>query len=369
MTADVLIAITLFQTGLMVVVVTGLFVGHGMGIRRDRRRERELGIIRDSVRRLLSHHLLAEEVSEILDGVSLGSVNAYVYEITSQTSGNEGEDVFRLLRGTRWHERVLRHADSRYWWRRLGAARAISGIAHAGHLLVIHRLLNDATPATRLAAASSLERLPSPALASAILDRAIDGHAVARNHLIQVLAASRTIVFPVLVERLASPQSDEELRVLLDLGALLGYPTLLQHVIPHANADSVEVRIAAATCLSNFPHPQASNALRRLLTDRSWQVRARAAASLGAVGAAEAINDLLLSLCDPNWWVRLRSAIALRLVGPAGIEALSRVDGRIDRYAFDMAHYVLELDEGAMAEYVGGSATDFATSPSGALAS
>jgi hypothetical protein len=34
-----------------------------------------------------------------------------------------------------------------------------------------------------------------------------------------------------------------------------------------------------------------------------------------------------------------------------------------------MAHYVLELDEGAMAEYVGGSATDFATAPSGALAS
>jgi HEAT repeat protein len=132
---------------------------------------------------------------------------------------------------------------------------------------------------------------------------------------------------------------------------------------------NMEIRVATATCLRNFPHPQATNALRRLLTDRSWQVRARAAASLGAVGAAEAIDDLLLSLCDPNWWVRLRSAIALRLVGPAGIAALERVDGRVDRYAFDMAHYVLELDNGAMAEYVGGSATDFATTPSGAMAS
>ncbi|MFV1986946.1 MAG: HEAT repeat domain-containing protein [Gemmatimonadota bacterium] len=369
MTVDFLIAITIFQTVLMAVVVSGLFIGHSTALRRDRLRETELALVRDAVRRFLAHRLLAEETIEILDDVSVGSLNIYVHEFAAQTSGSQGDTIFQLLRSTRWHQRVLRHATSRFWWRRLGAARAIASIARAEHLLVIHRLLNDATPATRLAAASALERLPSPALASAILDRAICGHAVVRNHLIEVLAASQTIVLPVLIERLRDPSGDDELRVLLDLGALLGYPTLLQHVVPHANSPAVEVRVAAATCLRNFPHPQSSNALRRMLTDRSWQVRARAAASLGAVSAAEAIDDLKLSLCDPNWWVRLRSAIALRLVGPAGIEELKRVDGRIDRYAFDMARYVLELDDGAMAEYVGGSATDFATAPSGALAS
>ncbi|MDX1394627.1 MAG: HEAT repeat domain-containing protein [Gemmatimonadota bacterium] len=369
MTVGFLVAVTIFQTVLTVLVVGGLFLGHRSGLRRDRRREDELAVIRECVRRFLAHRLLPEEVIAYLDDVALSSMNAYVHEFAAQTSGTEGEEVVRLLRATRWHRRMLLHARSRFWWRRLAAARALGVVAHAADLLVVHRLLNDPTPATRLAAASALERLPSPALAAAILDRAITGHAVARNHLIEVLAASRTIVLPVLIERLCAPSNDDELRVLLDIGALLGYPTLLQYVIPHANSDAIEVRVATATCLRNFPHPQATNALRRMLTDRSWQVRARAAASLGAVGAAEAIPDLLLSLCDPNWWVRLRSAIALRLVGPAGVEALRRVDGRIDRYAFDMALYVLELDDGAMAEYVGGSATDFATSPSGALAS
>ena len=369
MSATFLLWLTIFQLALIVVVITGLFTWHALAIRLDRRRERELELVRDALRRFLSRHLLAEEAVEVLDSVSIGSLNAFLHEFAAQTSGHEGEAVYELIRSTRWHRSVVRRAASRLWWRRLAAARAIASVAVAEHLILIHNLLNDPTPATRLAAASALERLPSPALASAILDRAISGHAVARNHLIEVLAQSRTIVLPVMIDRLVAPASDEELRVLLDLGALLGYPTLLPHVIPHAMSPAVEVRIATATCLRNFPHPQATNALRRLLTDRSWQVRARAAASLGGVGAAEAIPDLLLSICDPNWWVRLRSAIALRLVGPAGIAALRGVDGRIDRYAFDMAHYVLELDDGAMAEFVGGSATDFATTPSGALAS
>lgn len=369
MSADFLIALSVFQGVLLVIVVTGLFIGHVVSNRRDRLRSAELDIVRGALRRFLARRLLADEAIDVLDGVSIGSLNAFLHEFAAQASGHEGEAVFELIRGTRWHDRIVRHARSRFWWRRLGAARAIATIATAEHLMLVHTLVHDDTPAIRLAAASALERLPSPALAAAILDRAIGGHAVARNHLIEVLAASRTIVMPVLIDRLVAPKADAELRVLLDLGSLLGYPTLLPHVIPHAMSANVEIRVATATCLRNFPHPQASNALRRLLTDRSWQVRARAAASLGAVGAAEAIDDLLLSLCDPNWWVRLRSAIALRLVGPAGVAALERVDGRVDRYAFDMAHYVLELDNGAMAEYVGGSATDFATTPSGAMAS
>lgn len=369
MSADFLIALSLLQAGLLVVVVTGLLIGHAASVRRQRRREGELAVVRDALRRFLSRTLLADEAILILDRISTGSLSAFLHEFSARTADHDSEAVFELLSRTRWHRRIMAHARSRFWWRRLGAARAIATIARVEHLMVVHELVNDEVPAIWLAAASALERLPSPALASAILDRAIAGHAVGRNHLIEVLAASRTMVLPVLIDRLRAPADDAELRALLDLGTLLGYPTLLPHVIPYAMSSNMEIRVATATCLRNFPHPQTTNALRRLLTDRSWQVRARAAASLGGVGAVEAIDDLLLSLCDPNWWVRLRSAIALRLIGPAGISALARVDREIDPYAFDMAHYVLELGDGAMAEYVGGSAGDFTAARSGALAS
>lgn len=368
MSPGLLALVAVVQGFVLLLGLCALLCSHVGGRRRDGTRRRELERGRAILRDVTAGDRPHGSTVEALDELRPGTLSVLLGEVASQRGGSGGEAAIELLRRTRWHDRICRQARSRLWWRRLGAARALADLAAPGHLLLIHELLDDPAPAIRLAAASALERLPSPGLASAVLDRAVASHAVVRGQLIEILASSRTLVVPVMVDRLMSPASDEELRVLLDLCAILGYPSLLTHVVPHGDSASIEVRIAVATCLRNFPHPQAAGVLRRLLADREWQVRARAAASLGAIGAVEAGGELLGALCDANWWVRLRAAIALRLLGPGGVIALRAVDRGGDPYASDMARYVLGLDDGAMAEYVGGATTDFLTAPSGALA-
>lgn len=368
MSARALALVAIVQAVVLFVGLGGLILSHAAGRRRDRRRRRELRLGRELLRDTVAGTDTDERTVEALDTLHPDTLATLLGEIASRRGGSGGDAGLERLRRTRWHARICRHARSRLWWRRLRAAGVLADLAAPSHLLLIHELLGDRMPAIRLAAASALERLPSPGLASAVLDRAVASHAVVRGQLIEILAESRTLVVPVMVDRLVSPRSDDELRVLLDLTAILGYPSLLAHVIRHGDSKALEVRIAVATCLRNFPHPQAAAVLRRLLADPEWQIRARAAASLGAIGAVEAQTELLETLCDPNWWVRLRSAIALRLLGPTGVGALRAVDRDGDRYASDMARYVLGLDDGAMAEYVGGATTDFPTAPSGALA-
>jgi len=369
MVPRLLVWVALGQGLAMVLTVAGLLITHRIALRRDRRRFVELDRARSVIRRTLSHQMLQEEARVALDALHSRTLDAFLHEFAGRRSGEDREMVFQLLSGTCWHAGLGQQARSRLWWRRLRSARAITALAKPSHLPLVHELLGDPAPAVRLVAATALERLPSPGLASAMLERAIASHGAERNHLIEILADSDTLVLPVMTQRLAQPADDEALGVLLTLTGRLGFTSLLAYIVPHASSESVEVRIATANCLRNFPHPQTSNALRRLLTDRSWEVRARAAASLGPIGAIEAIDDLVFALRDPNWWVRLRSAISLRLIGPYGVEALRSLPPGEDRFAADMAGYILDLDDGAMAEYVGGAANDFSTASAPALAS
>ncbi len=373
MIPKLLIYFAVGQGVLLVVTVIALFATHWAFVGRDYSRAVELERARSIVRQYLARRMLAVEAQAELNVFGSHTLAAILHEFTANQSGDEREAIYQLLQGTRWYRKLPDIARSRFWWRRLRASRAISTLAAPEHLLLMHALLDDRSPAVRLSAATALERLPSPGLAAALLERAVASHGAERNHLVEILVQSETLVAPVITARLSQTADNETLRVLLRLASRVGDPALLTYVVPHASSESLEVRIAAATALRSFPHPQTSNTLRRLLTDRAWEVRARAAASLGIIGAVEAIGDLEMALCDPNWWVRLRSAIALRLVGPMGVEALRAVQAEIDRYAFDMAQYVLCLDEGVMAEYMGGATLDGSspsmTAPASAMAS
>lgn len=359
MSHSLLAFLALGQAVSVVFILGYLLASHRLGRRRDRRRARE-DKRADEIARLLSTGAMGEDDAvAAFDALAHDSLARFLRRASGQRGGMEGDRIAAALVRTRWHDRIQAHTRSPFWWRRFRAAQALTRLAGPRDLSTVHRLLSDPIPAVRLAAASTLPRLPSPGLATAILEQAAIGHSVIRNHLLEILAYSHALVVPVLLRKLESPGSEERLRALLDFAGLLPAPELLPYVAAHTDSRSAEVRVAAASALRGFPHPASAAALRRLLCDEEWHVRARAAASLGAIGAIEAIDDLCQTLCDPVWWVRLRSAIALRLIGPRGIRALSDFDRRRDRYAHDMARYVLKLDDAAMAEYVGGATIDF----------
>ncbi len=355
-----LLAIVAFTQAASILVVLGILTAtHWLGRRRDRRRSMEAEKA-DEIARCLGAGTIGEaEAAAAFDECHFDSLTHLLMRSSIQSGGAEGDRISGALRRTRWHQRLQSQTRSPFWWRRLRAAHALTRVAAPQDLETVHRLLSDSIPAVRLAAASALSRLPSPGLAAAILEQASGGHSVVRNHLLEILAYSRALVVPVLVTKLGAPGTTDRLKDLLDLAGLIPGGELLPQVVPHTDSSSREVRIAAARALRGFPHPGSAAALRRLLLDDEWEVRTQAAASLGAIGANEAVDDLCQALCDRVWWVRLRAAIALRLIGPRGIRALSDFDPERDRYGHDMAHYVLKLDDAAMAEYVGGVTIDF----------
>ena len=364
-----LFVFVLLQGASVVLLTAALGLAHAVGSRRSRRRAAELERGRALVRALLTRRCLPGEAVGALDEMPGAIVGALVHEVHALRDGRDRDIFHEVLRGTSWHADLVRRARSRLWWRRLAAARALSEVATAEHLLVVHALIEDEEPAVRLAAAPVIERLASPGLATALLERAIAARGAERNVLIEILAGTDTLVLPLLEERLRAPCEPDTLRVLLDLAARVRFPSLLPLLVPQAAHASREIRIAAATCLAHFPHPQSAGALRRLLEDPAWPVRARAAAALGTIGAVEAVDELLEALRDRAWWVRLRAALALRLLGPIGVEALRRVDPADDRFAHDMSRYVLSLDDRAVAEHVGGTTVDSGGMNLGALAS
>ena len=82
------------------------------------------------------------------------------------------------------------------------------------------------------------------------------------------------------------------------------------------------------------------------------QVRTQAASSLGVIRAVNARGVLHAALRDGNWWVRLRAGIALRQLGPSGIAVLRDLQDGTDRFAREMARYVLGLTDEAVADYL-----------------
>ena len=67
------------------------------------------------------------------------------------------DELVSLLRDSRWTKTISRQAASRFWWRRLAAARLLAFTATKADSATVRQLLDDKHPAVRTAAT----RLPA----------------------------------------------------------------------------------------------------------------------------------------------------------------------------------------------------------------
>ena len=120
------------------------------------------------------------------------------------------------------------------------------------------------------------------------------------------------------------------------------------HVAELARGDlystSKNLRLAAIRALGHYPDSESVSSLIPLLKHSEWEIRAIAARSLGYLGEKGTISELSLLLRDQIWWVRMNSAIALKRLGEEGTKVLELQNPHEDRYAYEMAQYVLTLD-------------------------
>lgn len=288
-----------------------------------------------------------------------GSVVAVLQRIGHHLGGEAWEGLVVSVRGTAWFEELEGRASSPFWWRRLSATSGYAMVALPDDAPILERLIRDRNSVVRLAAVTTIRRVLLDSTLEAVLDLADTKQSTVRKYVLETLTASRGLDLQLVQQRLDQAVEPRQLRTLLDLVTELGIPSFLDHVLPHATHPDLEVRIAVARALAEFPHPSSAASLGDLLADTAWQARAQAAAALGSIGAKEALPALRLALEDPSWWVRLRAGLALRRLGSDGVTALDRVRREDDRYAYDMARYVLALDYAAVAEYAGSSAVDY----------
>lgn len=359
MSVYVLTMVATLQVAFILLLLTTLVLGRALAAWRSPRREQAL----DELTAVANHWLSTggddTTLLETIEKSDFPTVVGVLQRLGSQVGGDVWEDLVVRVRTTRWFEQVKKRVHGRVWWRRLSATHALAMVAEPMDLPLIETLVHDKNPVVRLATVATLKRVQNAMLLDAALELADTTQTVVRRYLLEMLTQSPSLDLAVIADRIDHPTSMRQLRILLDLVAELGVPGFLDHVLPHAESPDLEVRIAVVRTLGEFPHPHSEAALLNLLTDSAWQVRAQAAASLGSTGAVGAASALREALTDRSWWVRLRAALSLRRLGPIGAEILLAVSPDEDKYAHEMARYVLGLDDAAVAEYGGTSVVDY----------
>lgn len=260
------------------------------------------------------------------------------------------DDLVTLLRDSRWTKTISRQARSRYWWRRLAAARLLAFTANRTDRPTVRQLLDDAHPAVRTAATRCLPRLDDPELVALVLDRLPALTPLVRASLTVTLRELLPYTVPAVLARLAQPASSAELETWINVVEVIGAPEAFAPLAGLATHASADVRLAVARALKRQFHVDASDVLERLLRDVDWRVRAQAARSLGALGAHEKTPQLATALADTAWWVRFRASLALAQMGEPGRRVLRASRHASDRMARDMSSLVCGLSDGSIIE-------------------
>jgi HEAT repeat protein len=254
------------------------------------------------------------------------------------------------LRNEAWVQRAIAGAPSRFWWRRIEAARALSLVGSASDRATVQRLLDDAQPEVAIAAVACL-----PLVANAdVITRELDRYATLTPMLGQYVRATLrempTLVDPELAARLQPHAEPIALAERVRLAAALELPRSLRAAVPLATHENAVVRAAVANALGRLPADASVRLLCTMLRDSSAAVREEAAASLGALGSPTAVPMLAASMRDPIWQVRRRAGLALAQLGEPGRSVVRTLRDDPDPYVASMATLASGLTEGALLE-------------------
>ncbi len=209
----------------------------------------------------------------------------------------------------------------------------------------ILRLLKDTIPLVRHEAILCAVRLGSKLLVNQLIDSMAGEARFAKYVYKDALREASEGVFSNIKERLLTEKNDKKRIVCMQLLAFKEDDAIVNYIGHDKYSPDMEVRIAVAKVLGFCSQPASVQMLTDLLKDKYWEVRAAAAKALGQLKAEQAILDLTQSLKDSRWWVRMHSAAALLNLGNEGLAVLKSQDPQRDRFAYEMAQYVIKHGE------------------------
>jgi HEAT repeat protein len=193
-----------------------------------------------------------------------------------------------------------------------------------------------------IAIVPALERLQSPELTAAVIERLPHLTPVVLAYLAWTMRRSGAPIAASIVELLRDADGPATVR-LAEFGAHLGDPSLRASFVTLAEHGDREVRARAALGLASMPGDEVVVALERLARDDAWQVRLQAIKALGRIAAPACLGTLRDALSDPIHWVRLRAGGALARLGDPGRQALAAATAGENAAARDVARLMLSL--------------------------
>ncbi len=292
-----------------------------------------------------------EPVVRAIRALPQGTAIGYVSLLARQTiPAAQREELAASLRGEPWIAAALAQRSSRFWWRRLEAARALSLVGESRDRAAVDALIFDPHPAVQVAAISALPRVADAVLIGSVLDRLFRFPKVVRQYLTSVLRQTRSAVGPALALRIRHGTELAELASWIELAEVIDDHEAIAAALLRGDHPAEGVRRAVARALRRHPGPDALRVLSALVGDRAPSVRAAAARTLGELGATASAPVLAPNLSDPVWLVRLRTAIALAQLGERGRAVLRAARDGDDRFAADMASMISGLSDGALLE-------------------
>jgi HEAT repeat protein len=349
----VLAVVALAQAAFLVLLAVFLVLRRRYDVRRRASFDTSSAALREPLAAWLSGSRPLSAFLEVLRRFPRGTQVGFASHLARTVIPAEQRDELAVvLRDEAWAKRALRAARSRWWTRRLEAARCLALMGTPADRGTLLGLLQDPVPAVAVAAVGALPRVADPAMIDALLIPYLRLAPIVRLYVNGVLRDLRSVVEPVLLARLVPAAPARELAPLVRLAAELDIPRVLaslEHLARHPDA---EVRAEVARAVSRLPRESTFTLLIALLQDPEADVRVAAAHSLGELASAEAVPALTAVLRDPAWRVRFRAALALAALGEPGRAVLRAMRTDADRYAADMAVLITGLSDGALTEMI-----------------
>jgi HEAT repeat protein len=351
MRLSVILLVAIIQGAFFALLVLLLVVNRARRMLRGRRAAAAANRVQDPLQKWLigagSATDLASALRRLPERDALDQLTIHV--VTRVTSEHLAQ-LARALREDRWVRRILAQSSSRFWWRRLDAARLLAVVGSVRDRTLLRQLLADEHAAVQAAASICLTRVGDYKLIEHVLDTLHTRPPIVRVFQLRILREIWRLTVPALLERLEPTAPLAKLQGWMALAENLADSRCLAALVPFRSHPVAEIRIAAARALRRYLHADSEAVLRDMLRDDDWRVRAQAARGLGALRATSAVSELTHALADRAWWVRFRSALSLAQLGEVGRRALRAARERTDRYAADMASMVSGLSDGAVVE-------------------
>jgi HEAT repeat protein len=212
--------------------------------------------------------------------------------------------------------------DSRRWWRRADAARALGWVEEQSAVLALVGRLDDRHEEVRAAAVEALGRLGDVRALAPLVEGLWDDSGLQHTRVVLALREfGATAVEPLLAHE---RRHHAATATIADLLGAVGEASALEPLTEWCSDAAPEVRAAALRALGTLGTCDRTYyyAL-RALGDDDVEVRAAAARALGRSRRQEAAPYLAEALHD-DWEVAVESAHGLRDLGDAGRRALER---------------------------------------------